>query len=136
MAILFLCTANSCRSQIAEGFLRSIAPEIGVYSAGTRPGRVHPLAIEVMREIGIDISHHASKGIGAVPPRKIETIVTLCEAAATCPTPEIDAERIHWPIDDPVAGSSPEGVLDSFRRVRDEIRAHVLDLARAIGSAD
>lgn len=134
MAVLFLCTANSCRSQMAEGFFRSVAPEVNVYSAGTDPGRLHPRAIEVMREIGVDISSQTSKGLGAIPAHRIETVVTLCTEAAACPTPEIDAVRIHWPIDDPASATGSENeILAAFRTARDAIRTHVLELVRALG---
>ncbi len=126
--ILFLCTANSCRSQMAEGFARSLAAkETKIYSAGTEPKRVHPLAIKVMKEVGVDISDQRSKGLEAIPLEKIDLVVTLCgEAAESCPTLPKTTEHLHWPIPDPaLALGSEEEVLKTFREVRDEIRAQV-----------
>jgi len=126
--ILFLCTANSCRSQMAEGFARALAPkEIKVYSAGTEPKKVHPLTIKVMKEAGIDISDQQSKGLEAVPLDRIDLVVTLCgEAAESCPTLPKTTEHLHWPIPDPaLARGNEEEVLKTFREVRDEIRAQV-----------
>jgi len=127
-AILFLCAANSCRSQMAEGFARSFAPKgIRVYSAGTEPKQIHPLATQVMRELGIDISDQSSKGLEAVPLEKIDLVITLCgEAAESCPTLPKKTERLHWPLPDPaLAKGADEEVLKTFREVRDEIRAQV-----------
>jgi arsenate reductase (thioredoxin) len=130
-SILFLCTANSCRSQMAEGFAHHLAPKrIMVYSAGTEPKVVHPLAIKVMKEIGIDISHQASKSLEAIPKEKIDLVVTLCgEAAESCPTFPKETDRLHWPVRDPalVAGDE-EDRLKVFRNVRDEIRTRVKEL--------
>jgi thioredoxin type arsenate reductase len=126
--ILFLCTANSCRSQMAEGFARKLARQnVRVYSAGTEPKTVHPLAIRVMREVGIDISKQKSKGLEAVPLDKIDLVVTLCgEAAESCPTLPLKAERFHWPLPDPArANGNEEVALKTFREVRDEIRRRV-----------
>ncbi len=126
--ILFLCAANSCRSQMAEGFARSLAPkEKKVYSAGTEPKKVHPLAIKVMQEVGIDISDQQSKGLEAVPLDRIDLVVTLCgEGAESCPAFPKRTERFHWPIPDPaLARGNEEEVLKTFREVRDEIRARV-----------
>lgn len=126
--ILFLCTGNSCRSQMAEGFARSVAPQdLRIYSAGTEPKKVHPLAIQVMREAGIDISNQRSKGLEAIPLDKIDSVVTLCgEAAESCPTLPRITERLHWPVPDPaLAQGDEETVLKTFRAVRDEIRRRV-----------
>ncbi len=132
MGVLFLCTANSSRSQMAEGYYRSLAPSALVYSAGTAPREVHPLAIRVMDEVGIDISTHRSKSIGEVRPGRVDIVVTLCDDAARCPTPTMEAERVHWPIDDPSAATgTKEELLLAFRATRDEIRANVLELVRA-----
>ena len=119
--ILFLCTANSCRSQIAEGFARILAPEnVRVFSAGTEPKTVHPLAIQVMQEVGIDISDQRSKGIETVPMEKIDLVVTLCgEAAESCPTLPKKTEHLHWPLPDPALAQGDEKViLKTFRDVR------------------
>lgn len=126
MGLLFLCTANSCRSQMAEGIYRALAPGAAVHSAGTEPGGVHPLAIAVMGEIGIDISGHFSKGPGAIPADAIDTVITVCDDAAACPTPAPGARHIHWSIDDPAgATGSEEEVLAAFRRVRDDLKGRI-----------
>ena len=127
-AILFLCTANSCRSQMAEGFARRLAPNhVRVYSAGTEPKTVHPLAIKVMNELGIDISDQRSKGLDAVPLETIGLVVTLCgEAEAICPALAQKTRNLHWPLPDPaMAEGDEEAILRTFRAVRDEIRARV-----------
>lgn len=129
--ILFLCTANSCRSQMAEGFARKLAPQgLRIYSAGTEPKGVHPLAIKVMQEVGIDISDQTSKGIEKVSLEKVDLVVTLCgEAAETCSTLPKKAEHLYWPIPDPaLARGDEKTVLQAFRQARDEIRARVEQL--------
>lgn len=126
--ILFLCTGNSCRSQMAEGFARVIVPEGGtVYSAGISPAGVHPLAIKVMAEIEIDISGQSSKGISAIPMNQIDAVITLCDHAnRVCPSFPGSVERFHFPIDDPirVRGSDDE-VLQAFRTARDKIQSRL-----------
>ncbi|MBI2366084.1 MAG: PAS-domain containing protein [Deltaproteobacteria bacterium] len=126
--ILFLCTGNSCRSQMAEGFARHLAPAgTEIFSAGTEPKGLHPLAVQVMNEVGIDISGQRSKGIEAVPIEKIDLLVTLCgEAEETCPALAAQVERQHWPLRDPaVAQGSEDEVLKIFREVCDEIQSRV-----------
>ena len=130
-SILFLCTANSCRSQMAEGFARKLATQgIQIYSAGTEPKTVHPLAIKVMKEVGIDISAQRSKSLEEVPLEKISLVVTLCgEVAESCPTLAKKIERRHWPLADPaLARGDEETVLKTFRNARDEIRDRVESL--------
>ena len=137
-SILFLCTANSCRSQMAEGFARRVAPhDVEVCSAGTEPKTVHPLAIQVMKEVGIDISDQRSKGLEQVPLEKIDLVVTLCgEGADSCPTLPKKTERLHWPLPDPaLAIGNEETVLETFREVRDELRARVQELCSSMGSS-
>lgn len=129
--ILFLCTANSCRSQMAEGFAHALAPkETNIYSAGSEPKKVHPLAIQVMKEAGIDISDQRSKGLESVPLDRIDLVITLCgEAAESCPALPKKTERLHWPLPDPaLAKGADEEVLKTFREARDEIRARVEQL--------
>ncbi|MBI2089741.1 MAG: PAS domain-containing protein [Deltaproteobacteria bacterium] len=126
--VLFLCTANSCRSQMAEGFARALAPEgVQIYSAGTAPKQVHLLAIRVMEEAGIDISRQRSKGIEEIPLERIDLVVTLCgEAEESCPAFPGKPDHLPWPLPDPArAEGTPEQVLQAFRQVRDEIRARV-----------
>lgn len=126
-AVLILCTGNSCRSHLAEGVLRHAAGDLlDVVSAGSRPaGYVHPLAIEVMREIGIDLSSHTSKHLQAFTSREIETVITVCgNADQACPVFPGQVNRHHWPFEDPAhATGTDEEKKAVFRRVRDEIRA-------------
>ena len=121
--ILFLCVANSARSQMAEGFARNLLGDrLRVQSAGSTPSRVNPFAIEVMREAGVDITTHASKSVDDIAPDTVDTVITLC-AEEVCPVFLGSAERVHWPLPDPAgAGGSDEERLARFREVRDEIR--------------
>ena len=101
--ILFLCVANSARSQMAEGIARSLAPDgVRLFSAGSEPATLNPLAVKALAEIGIDISGHASKAIETIPASEIDTVVTLCNEEA-CPLFPGDVERIHWGLPDPAA---------------------------------
>ena len=124
--VLILCTGNSCRSHLAEGILRAAAGDtLRVASAGSKPaGYVHPLAIEVMREIGIDISSHLSKHLSEFLDQPVETVITVCgNADQVCPMFPGQVNRHHWGFDDPAhATGTPEEQLAVFRRVRDEIR--------------
>ena len=126
--IMFLCNDNSCRSQMAEGFARSLAINgRRIYSAGTDPQPIHRSAVRVMQEVGIDISHQYSKRVEEVPIREVDLIVTLC--AESCATLAIETERMHWPLTDPaLAEGDDEQVLQVFRTVRDDIRARVQQL--------
>lgn len=134
MNILFLCTANSSRSQMAEGWLRALSPGSEVYSAGTAPGRIHPRAVQVMAEVGVDISSQESKGLDEVPEDRVEIVVSLCEDARTCPVPWTGSKRIHWPVDDPAAATGSEGqILQAFRKARDEIKERVGDILEGRG---
>lgn len=125
-AVLILCTGNSCRSHLAEGLLRQAAGDLfEVHSAGSKPaGVVHPLAIRVMKEIGIDISHHSSKHMNEFLGRKIDTVITVCgNADQACPVFSGQVNRYHWGFDDPAhATGSEEEILAVFRRVRDQIK--------------
>ena len=125
--ILILCTGNSCRSHLAEGILRAAVGEAAeVASAGSDPaGYVHPMAGEVMKEIEIDISAHTSKHLGKFLQREVHTVITVCgNADQACPIFPGQAEKHHWPFDDPAkATGSEEEIRAVFRRVRDEIRA-------------
>jgi two-component system phosphate regulon sensor histidine kinase PhoR len=129
--ILFLCTGNSCRSQMAEGFARQLAGNgETIYSAGTSPKGVHPLAIRVMQEVGIDISTQESKALDNIPLRQIGHIITLCgDAAESCATLPGGFTRTHWPLSDPAAAHGTEAeVLPQFRIVRDQIRERIAGL--------
>lgn len=125
-SILILCTGNSCRSHLAEGILRAAAGDlVEVHSAGSRPaGYVHPQAIAVMREIGIDISGHTSKHMDEFLHRSVTTVITVCgHADQACPTFPGQMHRHHWGFDDPARANGSEGEIRAeFRRVRDEIR--------------
>ena len=125
--ILILCTGNSCRSHLAEGILRAaVGKTAEVASAGSDPaGYVHPMAGEVMKEIEIDISAHTSKHLDKFLQRKVHTVITVCgNADQACPIFPGQAEKHHWPFDDPAkATGSEEEIRAVFRRVRDEIRA-------------
>jgi len=127
--VLFLCVANSARSQMAEGIARSIAPPgVKVRSAGSRPTSVRPEAIAVLREIGIDISGHRSKSIAEIPPPEIDTVITLC-GEEECPVFLGNARRLHWGLPDPaaVAGSEAER-LSAFRNTREELLKRIAAL--------
>ena len=127
--VLLLCVHNSARSQMAEGFARAMGPAgAEIWSAGSEPTRVHPLALEVMKEAGIDISGQRSKHIDEVPLDRLDTVVTLCgESDVQCPRLGIQVRRVHWPLPDPAA--APEQArLEIFREVRDEIRWRVSSL--------
>ncbi len=121
-AILFLCVANSARSQIAEGLARRYAPaSVTIYSAGSNPTSVNRFAIQAMAELGIDLASHHSKGIDTIPAHEIATAITLC-AEEVCPVFPHAVEKLHWPHPDPAAaGGNDEAVLDGFRRVRDQL---------------
>jgi arsenate reductase (thioredoxin) len=132
--ILFLCTANSCRSQIAEGFARALGSEfLEPYSAGTHPGQLHPRAITVMHERGIDISHQHSKGLEDIR-QPMDLVVTVCDQAAeACPVFPASVQILHWSLPDPAqAQGTPEQVLQVFRQVRDEIEARVRGLISSL----
>jgi arsenate reductase len=119
---LFLCVANSVRSQIAEGIANRLAPaEVEVYSAGSSPARISSYAIRVLGEIGIDASGQYAKPIEAIPLDRIATVITLC-IEEVCPVVPAEVQRLHWPIVDPSgAGVLEADVLDSYRRVREEL---------------
>jgi arsenate reductase len=120
--VLFLCTGNSARSQMAEGLLRKMAGDrFEVFSAGTRPKGMHPRSVEVMKEVGIDISKQTSKDVSTHLRDKFDYVITVCDRAKQqCPVFP-GAEPIHWGFDDP-AEAPPDTQLETFRRVRDEIR--------------
>ncbi len=122
--VLFVCTHNSARSQMAEGFLRAMAADrFEVASAGTEARSVHPLAIRVMDEVGIDLRRHTSKTIDAFLGQPWDDVITVCDSAnERCPVFPAETIRIHWSFDDPSqAPGSDEDRLKTFRRVRDEI---------------
>ncbi len=122
--LLFLCVANSARSQMGEGLARMLFPGIRVQSAGSRPSRVNPNAIEVLAELGIDASSHASKSVQDIDLATVDLVITLC-AEEVCPLFLGKAERLHWPIPDPASEDpslTPDKLRERFRATRDEIR--------------
>ena len=127
--VLFVCTGNSCRSQIAEGLLRHLAPDqFEVYSAGSHPSKVHPNAITVMKELSIDISDHTSDSISQYLDKHIDIVITVCdEANKVCPVFPGDAERVHWSIDDPFQGwDTDPSHLDNFRDTIKDIKDNII----------
>jgi arsenate reductase (thioredoxin) len=122
--VLILCTGNSARSQMAEGLLRVLADNtVEVMSAGTKPSTVHPLAIQVMSEKGIDISRHRSKHLSEFLDQSFDYVITVCDQAAeTCPVFPGRAQHIHWSFPDPAAAQGTEAErLSTFREIRDDI---------------
>jgi arsenate reductase len=124
-SVLFLCVANSARSQMAEGLARMMfGDRVTVQSAGSQPSRVNPYAIEVMKELGADLGTHASKSVATIDPASVDTVITLC-AEEVCPVFLGEAHRLHWPVADP-ASSDPsiprDEMLRRFRAARDTIR--------------
>jgi arsenate reductase (thioredoxin) len=130
MSLLFLCVANSARSQMAEGLARQLLPGFRIQSAGSRPGHVNPYAIEVLAELGIDASAHTSKSVQDIDPTAVDLVVTLC-AEEVCPLFMGKAERLHWPLQDPASDDpslAPEALRERFRSAREEIRERLLQL--------
>lgn len=132
--LLFLCVANSARSQMAEGIARSLAPAgVRISSAGSEPSRVNPFAIRALEEIGVDASTQRSKGMDEIRQADgtpVDAVVTLC-AEEVCPAWLGEAYRVHWPLADPAAATgNDDDVLESFRRVRDQLRQRMRALFR------
>ena len=126
--ILFLCVANSGRSQMAEGIAKNILGDQGlIQSAGSKPSSVNPYSIKALAEIGIDISNQYSKSVADIDPSTVDTVITLC-AEEECPVFLGKAERLHWPLPDPGKGANSDvEKLQSFREVRDEISRRLKD---------
>ncbi len=132
---MFLCTGNSCRSQMAEGLARELGRGlIEPYSAGVMAWGVHPRAVEVMREVGIDISGQRSKEIDKDLLGKMDMLITLCSnAEETCPLTPPHITRLHWPVRDPVGTvGTDEEIMREFRRARDEIKEKMNRLLREL----
>ncbi len=133
--ILVLCTGNSCRSQMAEGFLRSFGCDhVTVFSAGVSPKNVEPMAVKVMKEVGIDISGHRSKSVGEFLGQKFDYLITVCDNAKNaCPTFPGDYQKIHWDIPDPVGVvGTEEELLELYRKTRDQIKGHVDEFLKSL----
>jgi arsenate reductase len=131
--ILVLCTGNSCRSQIAEGYLRYFAGEKAtIYSAGIETHGVNPKAMQVMAEDGIDISHHTSNNVDEYADIPFDYVITVCDnAKENCPWFPTTAERFHHNFTDPAkATGTAKQVMDEFRKVRDEIKAYAEDFVK------
>ena len=132
--IIFICSGNACRSQISEGLMRSLANEkFEVYSAGAYPTKVHPAAITVMNEVGIDISFHTSDPISLFINESIDIVVTVCDNAnKVCPVFPGKVERIHWSIEDPFQRlGSDSGDLVNFRKTREDLTARIKNLIKS-----
>lgn len=134
--VLILCTANSARSQMAEGLLRVLAgPRLDVFSAGSKPSVVNPAAIAVMGERGIDISGQWSKSLDRYLNQPFDYVITVCDhAAETCPLFPGRAERIHWSFPDPAAVDDPQARLEAFRQVRDALEAQLAAWLQSLDS--
>lgn len=135
MKILFVCTGNSARSQMAEGFARHLGQgRVEAHSAGIAPSRLNPYAIQVMQEQGIDIAGQQSKAFDWDLARQMNVVVTVCgHANESCPVLPPDVQRLHWPLEDPAAvtGTDTE-ILAKFREIRELIEARVCVLLRAL----
>jgi arsenate reductase len=134
-SILFLCVANSARSQLGEGLARQLFPGFRIQSAGSRPSRVNPYALEALAERGIDAAAHTSKPVSDIDPATVDLVITLC-AEEVCPAFLGRAERLHWPIPDPASEDpslTPEDLRARFRAARDEIARRLEALGRERG---
>jgi len=126
--VLFLCTGNSCRSQMAEGWLLHLAGDrFEVASAGTRPAGLNPAAVEAMKELGIDIAHHRSKHVNEFVGQPLDWVITVCDSAReACPVFPGAKAQLHWSFEDPaVAQGTPGEIQAVFRRVRDQIAERI-----------
>jgi len=126
--VIFICTGNACRSQMAEGLLRHMAGDkFEVYSAGSHPSRLHPASVAVMAEWGIDIARHTAEPIDDYLETGIDIAITVCDnAQQSCPTFPGNVEQIHWGLDDPYHGwgADPED-LPPYRETRDELKKRI-----------
>ena len=132
--IIFICTGNACRSQIAEGIMRHlVGNKHDVFSAGSHPTSVHPISIKVMKEIGIDISSHTSDPISRFLSENMNIVITVCDNAdKVCPVFPGKVERIHWSIEDPFRGwTSDSDDLVNFRKTRDDLARRIKNLLKS-----
>ncbi len=133
LKVLFLCTENSCRSQMAEGLVNhDLSGQVQAFSAGVRPSRVNPRAIRVMAELGIDISRHHSKSVDDLSEKQFDLVITVCDQAQEqCPIFPGETEVIHVGFSDPArATGTEEEILTIFRQVRDELRRQLISLLK------
>ncbi len=134
--LMFVCTGNSARSQIAEGFARHLGMgRVVAYSAGMEPSRLNAFAATVMQEKGIDISHQQSKAFDEDLARGMDVVVTVCgNAEERCPVLPPEVQKLHWPLEDPATAKGTEAeILAKFREIRDQIEERVLTLVRGLG---
>jgi arsenate reductase (thioredoxin) len=132
-SVLILCTGNSCRSQMAEGWVRhDLGDRVEVFSAGTIPCLVHPMAIQVMKEAGVDLSGHRSKSVEEFLHQKFDMVITVCDSAReACPILPGAGKMVHEPIPDPVTyGFSGDYAEEKFREVRDLVRERIVPRVR------
>lgn len=132
--VLFICTGNACRSQMAEGLLRHLAGDrFKVFSAGTHPSHVHPMSIRIMAEWGIDISYHTSDDIDQYLGQGIDIVITVCDSAKElCPTFPEGTEQIHWSIPDPFSGwRNEDRFLGNYRDCRNLIKERIEDFIKS-----
>lgn len=135
LRVMFVCTGNSARSQMAEGFARSLGgTRVEAHSAGVEPSRLNPVAVAVMQEKGIGISGHRSKAFDWDLARQMDVVVTVCgHANESCPVLPPDVRRLHWPLEDPAAATGTDDeILATFRRIRDQVESRVADLLATI----
>ena len=133
--VLFVCTGNSARSQMAEGFARHLGGgRIEAHSAGVEPSRLNPFAVRAMQERGIDISGHTSKAFDEILARRMDVVITVCgNADERCPVLPSEVRRLHWPLEDPAAARGTDAeVLATFRESRDQIEGRVSALLREL----
>lgn len=138
MKILFVCTGNSARSQMAEGFARHVGHgRVEAHSAGIAPSRLNPYAVRVMAEKGIDISGQQSKAFDWDLARQMDVVVTVCgHANESCPVLPPEVTRLHWPLEDPAAATGDDAaVFATFRKLRDQIEVHVTELVGMMAQA-
>jgi arsenate reductase len=133
--VLFVCTGNSARSQMAEGFARHLGRgQVEAYSAGMEPSRLNPFAVTAMRERGIDISRQRSKAFDEGLARQMDLVITVCgNADERCPVLPPEVKRLHWPLEDPAKATGSEAEIQAkFREIRDQIEERVRDLVQAM----
>lgn len=131
MQVLFLCTENACRSQMAEGLVNhDLAGQVQAFSAGVRPSRVNPRAVQVMAELGIDISHHRSKSVDELAGQRFDLVITVCDQAQEqCPLFPGKTEVMHIGFPDPAkAAGTEDEIMAVFRQLRDEMRQQLMPL--------
>jgi arsenate reductase len=133
LKVLFLCTENACRSQMAEGLVNhDLAGQVMAFSAGVRPSRVNPRAIQVMAELGIDIRHHRSKSVDDLAGQTFDLVITVCDQAQQqCPIFPGETEVMHVGFPDPAQATGPEeDIMATFRQVRDDMREQLMAMLR------